>query len=296
MICTFGDITDVTWWRELQLPVRAVIQPDGTLGAQQWGAPGWESEDPARAQRHYDELARLSAAKARAKIVEQLRESGDLVGEPRSDHACREVLREGRSAARDHHEPAVVLQDDRVPRGAARARPRARMASGLHAGAVRELGERPERRLVRQPSALLRRAVSGLVSGRRRWPGRSRPSGRAEDQLPIDPSTDVPDGYRADQRGSRAVRRRSRRHGHLGDLVAHAADRLRLAGRRRVCSRGRFRWICARRRTTSSARGSSTRCCARISSTIRCRGRTRRSRAGCSTPTARRCRSPRATS
>ena len=32
---------------------------------------------------HYDELARLSAAKARAKIVEQLRESGDLVGEPR---------------------------------------------------------------------------------------------------------------------------------------------------------------------------------------------------------------------
>ena len=31
MICTFGDITDVTWWRELALPVRAVIQPDGTL-------------------------------------------------------------------------------------------------------------------------------------------------------------------------------------------------------------------------------------------------------------------------
>ena len=31
MICTFGDITDVTWWRELSLPVRAVIQADGTL-------------------------------------------------------------------------------------------------------------------------------------------------------------------------------------------------------------------------------------------------------------------------
>jgi valyl-tRNA synthetase len=27
MICTFGDLTDVTWWRELALPVRAVIQP-----------------------------------------------------------------------------------------------------------------------------------------------------------------------------------------------------------------------------------------------------------------------------
>src|SRR5262245_6919405 len=31
MICTFGDITDVTWWRELNLPVRTVIQSDGTL-------------------------------------------------------------------------------------------------------------------------------------------------------------------------------------------------------------------------------------------------------------------------
>ena len=31
MICTFGDITDVTWWRELNLPVRAVIQNDGRL-------------------------------------------------------------------------------------------------------------------------------------------------------------------------------------------------------------------------------------------------------------------------
>ena len=25
MICTFGDVTDVTWWRELQLPVRSIV-------------------------------------------------------------------------------------------------------------------------------------------------------------------------------------------------------------------------------------------------------------------------------
>ena len=31
MICTFGDLTDVTWWRELSLPVRAVILPNGAL-------------------------------------------------------------------------------------------------------------------------------------------------------------------------------------------------------------------------------------------------------------------------
>src|SRR2546429_2880844 len=68
MICTFGDITDVTWWRELSLPVRAVIQPDGTLRTVTWGEPPWTTIDPARAQTHYDALTRLSAAKARTKI------------------------------------------------------------------------------------------------------------------------------------------------------------------------------------------------------------------------------------
>jgi len=83
MICTFGDITDVTWWRELNLPVRAVIQPDGTLRDVAWGGAGWESADAERAGRFYADLKGLAAAKARVKIVEQLRESGDLVGEPR---------------------------------------------------------------------------------------------------------------------------------------------------------------------------------------------------------------------
>ena len=49
MICTFGDITDVTWWRELSLPVRAILRPDGTLRELAWGTPGWESADVARA-------------------------------------------------------------------------------------------------------------------------------------------------------------------------------------------------------------------------------------------------------
>ena len=31
MICTFGDITDVTWWRELQLPTRPIIGWDGRI-------------------------------------------------------------------------------------------------------------------------------------------------------------------------------------------------------------------------------------------------------------------------
>ena len=37
MICTFGDVTDVTWWRELALPVRAVIMPNGALSPRDLG-------------------------------------------------------------------------------------------------------------------------------------------------------------------------------------------------------------------------------------------------------------------
>jgi valyl-tRNA synthetase len=83
MICTFGDVTDVVWWRELGLPVRGVIQPNGTFKPVTWGQPGWESQNPGRAQQFYDQIASLSAVKARARIVDLLRESGDLVGDPK---------------------------------------------------------------------------------------------------------------------------------------------------------------------------------------------------------------------
>ena len=56
MVCTFGDLTDVTWWRELGLPVRAVLGTDGRLLEIPWGAPGWESSDLERARANYDEL------------------------------------------------------------------------------------------------------------------------------------------------------------------------------------------------------------------------------------------------
>ena len=117
MICTFGDITDVTWWRELSLPVRAMIQPDGTLATGDLGRARMGIGGCRRARSgSTTTLVRLSASKARAKIVEQLKRSRRSGRRAAPDHARGEVLREGRSAARDHHQPAVVLQDDRVPR------------------------------------------------------------------------------------------------------------------------------------------------------------------------------------
>src|SRR5215217_7598954 len=77
MCCTFGDLTDVTWWRELQLPVRTVVGRDGRLLRE---TPPWLSSEPASTA--YAELAGKTTFSAREAMVALLRESGDLVGEP----------------------------------------------------------------------------------------------------------------------------------------------------------------------------------------------------------------------
>ncbi|MDO5645303.1 MAG: valine--tRNA ligase [Dermabacter sp.] len=78
MICTFGDATDVIWWRELHLPTRAVIGRDGRFLAE---APWITSADGLA---RYAELASLTVFSAQKRVVEMLRDSGDLVGEPKA--------------------------------------------------------------------------------------------------------------------------------------------------------------------------------------------------------------------
>ena len=78
MICTFGDTTDVTWWRELDLPVRTVIGRDGRFTSE---TPDWLSTpDGATA---YQRLAGKRVKQAQEEIVQILGESGDLEGPPR---------------------------------------------------------------------------------------------------------------------------------------------------------------------------------------------------------------------
>jgi valyl-tRNA synthetase len=83
MICTFGDTTDVTWWRELGLDLRAIVQRDGRLRSVTFGEPGWQSADVGAAQAAYDELAGHTVRQAQARIVELLRDAGLIDGEPR---------------------------------------------------------------------------------------------------------------------------------------------------------------------------------------------------------------------
>ena len=201
MICTFGDLTDVIWWRALSLPVRAIIQPNGALKPVGWGSEGWESVDPSRAQHAYDQLANLSAAKARTKIVELLKESGDLAGEPRPiTHAVKFYEKGDRPleivSSRQWFVKSMVFRDALLAR-------------------ARELRWHPP-----YMQARLENWINGLNGdwcvSRQRFFGvpfpiwypvladgskdYAHPIVPPEDRLPIDPSTDVPEGYRADQR------------------------------------------------------------------------------------------------
>jgi len=82
MVCTFGDATDVEWWREYALPLRQVVDPTGRLAPVTFGTAGWESLDPGRANQAYGRLAGLDVGRARARVVELLRDAGALEGEP----------------------------------------------------------------------------------------------------------------------------------------------------------------------------------------------------------------------
>jgi valyl-tRNA synthetase len=77
MICTFGDTTDVTWWRELNLPARAVIGRNGRFIDD---APDIMSED---AKASYGRMVGKTVHSAKEEIVAMLRETDTLIGEPR---------------------------------------------------------------------------------------------------------------------------------------------------------------------------------------------------------------------
>jgi valyl-tRNA synthetase len=201
MICTFGDLTDVVWWRELSLPVRAILQPNGALRPLTWGDPGWAAEDPAAAQRHYDQLAGLSTSKARARIVELLKETGDLTADPRPiTHAVKFYEKGDRPleiiTSRQWFIKTMEFRDRLLQRAA-------------------ELQWHPP-----YMQARLENWINGLNGdwcvSRQRFFGvpfpvwyKVRDDGTidyaarllpAEGQLPMDPSTDVPHGYEATQR------------------------------------------------------------------------------------------------
>ena len=170
MICTFGDTTDVTWWRELNLPMRAIIGRDGRF-ARRARRP---TSTAAGRTRTIAGLTVKQAQKRRRRAAAGVRRAARRAA---PDPAPGEVLRARRAPARDRHHPPVVHPQRRPrrrpARRARRPRRRAHVAPRPHAPPLRELGRGPQRRLARQPPAVLRRADPGLVP-------RSTPTGEPD--------------------------------------------------------------------------------------------------------------------
>ena len=205
MICTFGDTTDVVWWRELQLPLRNIVGRDGRIleTDPEWGTDvDAEASAALRGARGEDGQAGAEANRRAAGCVGRAhrRAEGDL--------APGEVLRAGITAARDRDVAPVVLPQRRTRRRPARRVPRTGRRVGLaptpHEAAVRLVGRGSQHRLADQPAAVLRGADTGLVPGSTRRASRCGASRCVpeEGELPVDPASSVPAGYTEDQRGA----------------------------------------------------------------------------------------------
>ncbi|MGI5327464.1 valine--tRNA ligase [Actinomadura nitritigenes] len=197
MICTFGDVTDVTWWRELNLPTRAVIGWDGRLSAE---APAGVAAEP------YAELAGKTVFSAKERVVEMLRESGDLDGEPRRISRPVKFYEKGNKPLE-----IVTTRQWYIRNGGRDAATRAEL---LARGA--ELNWHPPYMRARYENWVEGLNGDWLISRQRFFgvpipvwypldasgePRYDAPIVPPEDALPVDPSSDVPPGFTEDRRG-----------------------------------------------------------------------------------------------
>jgi valyl-tRNA synthetase len=74
MVCTFGDATDLEWWRSEALELRQLIRRDGRLAEVSFGSDEFPSGDADAANGYYAELSGRSVDQARRAIVELLRQ------------------------------------------------------------------------------------------------------------------------------------------------------------------------------------------------------------------------------
>ncbi|MFM7826438.1 MAG: class I tRNA ligase family protein, partial [Acidimicrobiaceae bacterium] len=201
MVCTFGDLTDVIWWRELDLATRTTIGRDGRFVAQ---APEVMST---KAQTQYARLAGKSVKQAQTLTVEMLRETGELTEEPRAITHPVKFYEKG-----DRPLEIVTSRQWYIRNGGRDEKLRSKLLSRGD-----ELTWHPDFMQHRYANWVGGLNGDWLVS-RQRYFGvpiplwyrldangetiYDKPIVPSVDQLPVDPSTDVPQGFTALQRGT----------------------------------------------------------------------------------------------
>ena len=209
MCCTFGDLTDVTWWRELQLPMRAIIGRDGRIVSE----PPQGLNNPAGLA-HFAALVGKSAKQAQTAMAEMLAASGEMTGEPRPIMHPVKFFEKG-----DRPLEIVTSRQWYIRNG---GRDTALRNKLLDRGAG--LTWHPDHMRHRYSNWVEGLNGDWLIS-RQRYFGvpvpvwypldadgeimYDSPLVPDESQLPVDPSTDVPAGYTENQRGQA--------HGFVGD-------------------------------------------------------------------------------
>ena len=201
MICTFGDVTDIIWWRELDLPNRAIIGWDGRIVEEM---P--EAITSSRGKEIYAELVGKTIFSAKQRIVELLQESGDMIGDPRPITHDVKFFEKG-----DKPLEIVSTRQWYIRNGGRDADLRDRLIS-----LGKDLNFVPDFMRVRFENWVNGLTGDWLIS-RQRFFGVPIPvwyaldaNGEANyetplvpaiESLPVDPSSDVPAGYTESQRG-----------------------------------------------------------------------------------------------
>ena len=200
MCCTFGDLTDVQWWRELELPTRTVIGRDGRLLRER---PEWLPD----ASFYEAELAGRTVFSARAAMVDRLRSTGEMDGEPKATQRMANFYEKG-----DKPLEIVSTRQWYIANG---GRDEELKAALLARG--EQIDFVPEHMRHRYTNWVEGLNGDWLISRQRFFgiplpvwyrldangdPDYGEPIMAAAETLPVDPSSDCPPGYEPAQRGA----------------------------------------------------------------------------------------------